>query len=76
MNLRLRADGLLSLTEQGTKFSFPGLLYTPSMPPIILTNICIPAGLVNGATGKAVGIVVDLARESSPKEELSKKKHS
>lgn len=72
-NLRLRADDLLSLPEQGTKIPFPGLLlYTPSMPAMILTNICTPAGLVNGATGKAVGIVVDVACESSPKEALSK----
>lgn len=64
-NLRLRADDLLSLPEQGTKVPFPGLLlYTPSMPAMILTNICTPAGLVNGATGKAVGIVVDVACES------------
>lgn len=72
-NLRLRADDLLSLPEQGTKIPFPGLLlYTPSMPAMILTNICTPAGLVNGATGKAIGIVVDVACESSTKEVLSK----
>lgn len=39
---------------------FPGLiLYTLSMPTMVLTNICIPAGLVNGATGLAAGVTVD-----------------
>ncbi|OQE05196.1 hypothetical protein PENVUL_c026G03564 [Penicillium vulpinum] len=67
-NLRLRTDDLLSLPEQGTKIPFPGLLlYTASMPAIILTNICTPVGLVNRATGKAIGIVLDVAYESSPK---------
>jgi hypothetical protein len=39
-NLRLRVDDLLSLPEQGTKIPSPGLLlYTVSMPAMILTNI-------------------------------------
>jgi hypothetical protein len=59
-NLRLRADDLLGLPEQGTKIPFPGLfLYTPTMPVAVLTNICTNLGLVNGATGAAVGVVVD-----------------
>ncbi|KAJ5766706.1 uncharacterized protein N7511_004322 [Penicillium nucicola] len=31
---------------------------------MVLTNISTPAGLVNGATGKAVGVVVDSEGES------------
>lgn len=59
-NLQLCADNLLGLPEQGSKVPFPGLiLYTLSMPTMVLTNTCTPAGLVNGAIGEAVGIVVD-----------------
>ncbi|KAJ5198759.1 uncharacterized protein N7498_007876 [Penicillium cinerascens] len=59
-DLTLHADDLLGLPEQGAKIPFPGLiLYTLSMPTMLLTNICTPAGLVNGATGEAVGVVVD-----------------
>lgn len=60
INLRLRADDLLQQPDQGTKIPFPGLfLYTPNMPSAMLTNICTLLGLVNGAAGTAVGIVVD-----------------
>jgi hypothetical protein len=56
----LYADDLLGLPEQGTKDLTPGfILYTLLMPTMVLTNICIPAGLVNSATGEAVGVVVD-----------------
>ncbi|KAJ5318263.1 hypothetical protein N7476_004683 [Penicillium atrosanguineum] len=59
-DLTLHADDLLGLPDQGAKIPFPGLiLYTLSMPKMVLTNICTPAGLVNGATGEAVGVVVD-----------------
>jgi hypothetical protein len=34
--------------------------------PCSPTNICTPAGLVNGATGEAVGVVVDPEGESPP----------
>jgi hypothetical protein len=62
VNLRLRADDLLQQPDQGTKIPFPGLfLYTRNMPAAILTNICTLLGLVNGAAGTAVGIVVDPA---------------
>jgi hypothetical protein len=65
-NLRLRADDLLGLPEQGTKIPFPGLfLYTPAMPAVVLTNICTPLGLVNGAAGTAVGVVVDPTGKST-----------
>ncbi|OKO94694.1 ATP-dependent DNA helicase pfh1 [Penicillium subrubescens] len=64
INLRLRADDLLQQPDQGTKVPFPGLfLYTPNMPAVILTNICTLLGLVNGAAGTAVGIVVDQTAE-------------
>jgi hypothetical protein len=59
-DLQLRADDLLGLPEQGSRVPCPGLiLYTLSMPTMVLTNTCTPAGLVNGAIGEAVGIVVD-----------------
>jgi hypothetical protein len=64
-NLRLYADDLLAVPEQGMKIPFPGLfLYTPSMPVTVLTNICTNLGLVNGATGTAIGIVSDLTSKS------------
>ncbi|KAI3286470.1 hypothetical protein DTO002I6_8141 [Penicillium roqueforti] len=64
INLRLRADDLLQQPDQGTKIPFPGLfLYTPNMPAVVLTNICTLLGLVNGAAGTAVGIVVDQTAE-------------
>ena len=66
VNLRLRVDDLLQQPDQGTRIPFPGMfLYTPNMPSVILTNICTRLGLVNGATGTAVGIVVDPAGELS-----------
>jgi hypothetical protein len=59
-NLRLHADDLLGLSEQGTKIPSPGLfLYSPSMPAALLTNICTHLGLVNGAMGTVVGVVID-----------------
>jgi hypothetical protein len=59
-NLRLHADDLLGLPEQGTTVPSPGLfLYTLGMPIMLLTNVNTPAGLVNGATGAAVGVVVN-----------------
>ncbi|KAJ5111789.1 hypothetical protein NUU61_001419 [Penicillium alfredii] len=63
-NLRLCVDDLLQQPDQGTMVPFPGIfLYTPNMPSVILTNICTRLGQVNGATGIAVGIVVDPAGE-------------
>jgi hypothetical protein len=63
--LQLRADDLLGLPEQGAKVPFPGLiLYTLCMPTMVLTNICTPAGLVNGATGQTMGIAIDPEGES------------
>ena len=64
-DLQLRADDLLGLPEQGTRVPFPGfILYTSCMPAMVLTNVCTPVGLVNGATGQAVGVAVDPEVES------------
>lgn len=66
-DLQLRADDLLGLPEQSSKVPCPGLiLYTLSMPTMVLTNTCTPAGLVNGAIGEAAGVVVDPDGGSSP----------
>lgn len=60
VNLRLRVDDLLQQPDQGTRIPFPGMfLYTQNMACAVLTNICTRMGLVNGATGTAVGVVVD-----------------
>lgn len=60
INLRLRASDLLQQPNQGIKMPFLGLfLYTPTIPAVILTNICTLLGLVNGTAGTSVGIVVD-----------------
>jgi hypothetical protein len=65
VNLRLRVDDLLQQPDQGTRIPFPGMfLYTQNMPCAVLTNICTRMGLVNGATGTAVGVVVDPTGES------------
>ena len=38
----------------------PGLLlYTQDMPAAVLSNISTPLGIVNGAQGRAVGVVPD-----------------
>ena len=67
-DLTLHADDLLGRPEQGAKIPVPELmLYTLSMPTMVLTNICTPVGLVNGAIGEAVGVVVDPEGESPPK---------
>lgn len=52
-----------SSRTKALRFPFPGLfLYTANMPAVVLTNICTVLGLVNGATGTAVGIVIDQTR--------------
>jgi len=57
---RLRVDELLELQDDGSKIPFPGLFfYTQGMPAVMLSNACTPLGQVNGATGTAVGIVID-----------------
>jgi hypothetical protein len=66
-NLTLHADDLLGLPEQGAKIPFPGLiLYTLSMPTILLINIYTPTGLVNGATGEAIGVTINPEGTSTP----------
>ncbi|KAJ6087103.1 hypothetical protein N7467_006017 [Penicillium canescens] len=61
-NLRLQAHDLLLQPDHSAQIPFPGLLlYTRDMPTVMLTNACTPLGQVNGATGTAVGIVLDPA---------------
>jgi hypothetical protein len=53
-------DKLLELQDNSNVKS-PGLLmYTKDMPAAVLSNISTPLGIVNGAQGKAVGVVPDL----------------
>jgi hypothetical protein len=66
-NARLYAEDLLEQPDQGTKIPFPGLfLYTTNMPAVMLSNVCTLLGLVNGAPGTAVGVVIDPESMSSP----------
>lgn len=59
-NIRLKAEDLLKVPDQGTKIPFPGLfLYTQNMPAVMLTNACTRIGQVNGAAGTAVGVILD-----------------
>jgi hypothetical protein len=67
VNLLLYAEDLLQLPDQGSKIPFPGLfLYTANMPVVMLSNVCTLLGLVNGAAGTAVGIVIDPESMSFP----------
>ncbi|KAJ6125807.1 hypothetical protein N7471_010300 [Penicillium samsonianum] len=60
VNLRLQAHDLLLQPDHSAQVPFPGLLlYTRDMPTVMLTNACTPLGQVNGATGTAVGVVLD-----------------
>lgn len=60
MNLSLRINDLLGLSDYRTKVLFLGLLlYTLLMLIMILTNICIAAGLVNGVIRRTTSIIVD-----------------
>src|SRR5438552_13458556 len=55
----LSLEHLLQQFDKGTAIPFPGLLlYTKNMPAILLTNTCSALGLVNGARGTTVRIVV------------------
>ncbi|KAJ5654961.1 hypothetical protein N7490_001964 [Penicillium lividum] len=65
VNLRLQAHDLLLQPDHSAQIPFPGLLlYTRDMPTVMLTNACTPLGQVNGATGTAVGVVLDPAGKS------------
>jgi hypothetical protein len=67
-NTRLYVEDLLQLPDQGSKIPFPGLfLYTANMPVVMLSNVCTLLGLVNGAAGTAVGIVIDPESMSFPR---------
>jgi hypothetical protein len=68
---RLLVDDLLQLQDDGSRIPFAGLfMYTQNMPTMMLTNACTLLGQVNGATGTAVGIVVDPAGTSVLKLEI------
>jgi hypothetical protein len=63
----ISVEDLLQQSDKGTRIPCPGLfLYTPDMPAILLTNICILLGQVNDARRVVSGIVVDpTGRQSS-----------
>ena len=64
-NLRLQAHDLLLQPDHSAQIPFPGLLfYTRDMPTVMLTNACTTLGQVNGATGTAVGVVLDPSGKS------------
>jgi hypothetical protein len=55
----LDVDKLLEM-QDGSNVKGPGLLlYTQNMPAAVLSNISTHLGLVNGAQGRAVGVVPD-----------------
>jgi hypothetical protein len=59
-NLRLQAHDLLLQPDHSAQIPFPGLLfYTRDMLAVMLMNACTPLGQVNGATGTAVGVILD-----------------
>jgi len=46
--------------QDGSNIKGPGLLmYTQNMPTAVLSNISTPLGIVNGAQGRAIGVVPD-----------------
>jgi len=50
-------DQILEI-QDSSKVKGPGLLfYTKDMPTAVLSNISTPLGIVNGAHGRAVGVV-------------------
>ena len=56
----LRVEDLLQQIDDSTKVPFQGLFsYMPGMPTIILANICMLLGQVNGTRGTPSSIVVD-----------------
>ena len=58
----LRIEDLLQQTDDSTKVPFQGFFfYTQKALAIILANICMLLGQVNGMQGRASGIVIDLA---------------
>jgi len=60
MGLRDLAVDQLFEVQDGSDVKGAGLLmYTQDMPSMILSNICTPLGIVNGAQGKAIGVVPD-----------------
>ena len=57
---QLRLDDVFRQQDKGVNIPSQGLfLYTPGMPCMILANMCSTLGLVNGARGSAVEVVLD-----------------
>ena len=55
----LEVDKLLEV-QDSSNVKGPGLLmYTQNMPTAVLSNISTPLGIVNGAQGRAIGVVPD-----------------
>jgi hypothetical protein len=55
----VEVDRLLEV-QDGSNVKGPGLLmYTPTMPAAVLSNISTRLGIVNGAQGRAIGVVPD-----------------
>jgi hypothetical protein len=54
----LYVDKLLEIQDR-TDIKGPGLLYTEDMLAMTLSNISTCLGLVNGARGRAVGVIPD-----------------
>ena len=55
----LEVDKLLEM-QDGSNVKGPGLLmYTENMPTAVLSNISTRLGIVNGAQGRAIGVVPD-----------------
>jgi hypothetical protein len=57
---QLRLDDVFQQQDKGVNIPSQGLfLYTPGMPCMILANMCSTLGLVNGARGSAVEVILD-----------------
>jgi hypothetical protein len=55
----LEVDQLFEVQDGSDVKGAGVLMYTQDMPSMILSNICTPLGIVNGAQGKAIGVVPD-----------------
>ena len=63
----VEVDKLLEV-QDSSNVKGPGLLmYTQNMPTAVLSNISTPLGVVNGAQGRAIGVVPDPNGPYAPK---------